>query len=995
MEHDWLKQMSSGINQADIEEALIAEETFEKLIREGSISIMESEGDSVFSSDGEDDAVDDREQRRSSEDSSDILYEEEECAKEDCISLESVGDVEPSVGSLEIEAVKADTEEVGTEQSAPSKQEVHQQEEVAVFKAGEEEAAQNALGVQLVHQKEEVTVIESDEVEAVRDVPEVQEVHQKEEKEFIEPKGDTNIAVWTDQKEPLKCNEKQGKMENSGQIGIEAILKDSFDKPNDKQERIVVEPSSILKEESQKEGSLDLPDLSKPLSGGFDIDSLLSKDDEAVGSEVNGEEKRLYSEQEDNEAPVTEPKSANLVLGIVANDATVVAAVPDTAINETVAIEPCDDKVSPVVKVESPVITPVAKSSRRFVYDNWEKVSQNETASPSVQYKKQRSSEAVLGPRKSINILTPKSESREPENRPSLKKVRSVDDALIGGGKKSSDSVRGKLGAHFEKLCKAGLNLNGEQEVVRPGPIKIKQGSHRRNDSGEKLILDTSIAGSKEVKSARSSGSSTPSSGRGTPDLPRKSSSNLQPSVSPVVKDTSTALSKKQDLKGSAVGMRGKTATPSDDKSACPKKNTPNLGVRQGIAAQMASIFAGGEKPSTPPAARANKTPVGQSVVSNRKVFEGKADSKIADAKKEGTNKLAAKEVERKISDTKKPESKRVGSKMTEKAEVKGTENQRSKDPIKSSSKTDLSSVFSTALKVAKGEAPPQQSPEFSRKSRSPRSSPKMDRSSSSSESKSKVKKSENIITVGPESNNKWKAQVQYQKKSDSNVKSSGNQVKETRSDTNAKKTVERKKSKENVVGKYEKQTKGDKNDKSKENQVHVQPKGLQINFNLQAGNKFRQMDVDKNASDINSNKREITAPVDGKKLVTFNINSDSGERNKFEPVSVPKSFSGMLDDQEDEHLEHTAIGAIATMPRKSLRELRGRSRTSRDRGDGSPSSPRKAYRRLYVTHVKGSKSEQEAETSDDIAEFKTKVEEDELKVELLVKFPDFKYGTL
>ena len=987
MEHDWLKQMSSGINQADIEEALIAEETFEKLIREGSISRMESEGDSVFSSDGEDDAVDDREQRRSSEDSSDILYEEEECAKEDCISLESVGDLEPN-----IEAVKADTEEVETERSAPGKQEVHQKGEVAVFKAREEEPAQNALGAQLMHQKEEATVIESDEVEMVQDIPEVQEVPQKEEKEFIEPKRDTNIAVYTEQKESFKCNEKQGKMENSGQIGIEAILKDSFDKPNDKQERMVAEPSSISKEESQKEGSLDLPDLSKPLSGGFDIDSLLSKDDEAVGSEVNGEEQSMYSEQEENEAPVTEPKSANLVLGIVANDAAVVAAVPDTTIHETLAIEPRDDKVSPVVKVESPVITPVEKSPRRFVYDNRERVSQNKTASPSVEYKKQRSSEAVLGPRKSINILTPKSESRESENRPSLKKVRSVDDALIGGGKKSSDSVRGKLGAHFEKLCKAGLNLNGEQESARPGPIKIKQGSHRRNDSGEKLILDTSIAINKEVKSARSSGSSTPSSGRGTPDLPRKSSSNLQPLVSPVVKDTSTALSKKQDLKGSAIGVRGKTSTTSDDKSACPKKNTPNLGVRQGIAAQMASIFAGGEKPSTPQAARASKTPVGQSVVSNRKVFEGKADSKISDAKKEETNKLAAKEVQRKISDTKTPESKQRESKITEKVDAKGTENQRSKDPIKSSSKTDLSSVFSTALKVAKGEAPPQQSPEFSRKNRSPRSSPKMDRSS---ESKSKVKKSENVITVGPESNNKWKAQVQYQKKSDSSVKSSDNQAKEKRSETNVKKTLERKKSKENVVGKYDKQKKSDENDTSKANQVHVQPKGLQINFNLQAGNKFRLMDVDKNASDINSNKREIKAPVDGKKLVTFSINSDSGERNKFEPVAVPKSFSGILDDQEDEHLEHTAIGAIATMPRKSLRELRGRSRTSRDRGDGSPSSPRKAYRRLYVTHVKGSKSEQEAETSDDIAEFKTKVEEDELKVELLVKFPDFKYGTL
>lgn len=984
MEHEWLKQMSSGINQADIEEALIAEETFEKLIREGSISRLESEGDSVFSSDGEDEAVDDRERRRSSEDSSDILNEEGESAKEDCISLESVGELEASVESLEEEAVKADTEEVDTERSAPDEQEVNQEEAAVVLKSQKEEAAHNVPEVQEVHPKEDAVTVEAAEVEAVRTVPEEQEVPQKEEADVIKPE----VGVYSDQSKSFKNNKDEEKTENNGQIGIEAILKDSFDKPNEKQERFTVKPSSILKEESQIEGSLDLPDLSKPLSAGFDIDSLLNKDDEAVGSKMNGEEKSQYNElqeQQENVTPVIEPKSANLVLRNVAND--VVAAVPDTTANETIAIETHDSKVSPVVKVESPVVTPGEKLPRRFAYDNRDKISQSETASSNVEFKKQRSSEAVLGPRKSCNILTP----REPENRPSLKKVRSVDDALIGGGKKSTDTVRGKLGAHFEKLSKAGLNLNGEQEAARPGPIKIKQGSHRRNDSGEKLILETSISSGKEVKSARSSGSSTPSSGRGTPDLPRKSSNNPQPSVSPVVKDASTFLTKKQDPRGSAIGMRGKTATPSDDKSAGPKKNTPKLGVRQGIAAQMASIFAGGEKTSTPPAARANKTPVGQSVVSNRKVFEVKADSKSAGAKKEEASKLATKEAERIISETKKPESKRAESKITE----KGTEIQRPKDPIKSSSKTDLSSVFSTALKVAKGEALPQQSPEFSRKSRSPRNSPKLDRSSNSSDSKSRVKKSDNVITVGSESNNKWKAQVQHQKKGDGNVKSHDNQAKENSAVTSTKKRNERKKSKENVVGKYDKQFNSEKIDASKANQVHVQPKGLQINFNLQAGNKFRLMDVDKNSSDINSNKREAKVPVDGKKLVTFNINSDSGERNRFEPVTVPKSFSSILDDQDDEHLEHTAIGAIATMPRKSLRELRGRSRTSRDRGDGSPSSPRKAYRRLYVTHVKGSKSEQEADPSDDIAEFKTKMEEDELKVELLVKFPDFKYGTL
>ena len=123
----------------------------------------------------------------------------------------------------------------------------------------------------------------------------------------------------------------------------------------------------------------------------------------------------------------------------------------------------------------------------------------------------------------------------------------------------------------------------------------------------------------------------------------------------------------------------------------------------------------------------------------------------------------------------------------------------------------------------------------------------------------------------------------------------------------------------------------------------------------------------------------------------------------KMNVISIPAGDA--MKPEEDEENASTDIvngrvrsASSFTLPRGAkMQDLRGRSRTIKEKGEGSPSSPKKNYRRLYVTHVKGSKSiDLDGEQVDEVAQLKTSMDRDEaLQVELVLKCGELKFGTL
>ena len=733
----------------------------------------------------------------------------------------------------------------------------------------------------------------------------------------------TDDADDADCKDPVFLEERSA---DEGKPVTEETQDDEVSMPVTVQEEKTEQaPSSEVLEAETK---ADLPEPKVSFTGGFDIDSLLCQDDDN-GNETNAvqeeEENSLLSQSDvDVNVDAVEPKE--IVNGISNGVELNLNEVETDHLNNGEIEKVCEKSAE---KEETPP-----------------EPSSPEHLRVGVDFKKQLSSDAVLTSRKaSTSLINESHVAQGAESKISLNKTKSVDDSLLAGKRKTSDVAKGnKLGAHLEKLSKAGLNLKEDSDR------KPHQNSAKRSDSHESK---DDLERKETPLSSRSSGSSTPTSGRATPDSICFVDQNKQPAQKlPVTKgpkthtkidetktttDDPTKVQNESESEKSVSNGRMASVSPrkiSSEKSAYPKKQS--LGVPQGIAAQMASKFSSNaEKASTPSPSKINKVP-GQ--ISNRKYWEG--------ATPEAIRSEAAK-------------SKRGSLKIDK-------------------------SLFSNAVKVAKGEASQDQTVELERKSQSPKNSPKMIRSKNTSEMQVKDR-AEQYMKAATDSDNRNKAQVASPRIEKKLMKLS-DQV-----DDRAEPKMKKASSKENILQKFEKQNK--KENDGALNQVKVQPKGLQFSFNLQAGNKFKIKDVnsDKSVSEANGNKGASKVTQEGRKTVTFDASKDTASRRKIEPVTIPKSFSGMLEEddtfgaQGNEHIEHTAIGALATMPRTPLRELRSKSRTSRD--GGSPSSPRKAYRRLYVTHVKGSKSEQETEQSEDIADIKTKMEKDELKVELLVKF--------
>eukprot|EP00794_Sanderia_malayensis_P002975 gene2975-3429_t len=564
-------------------------------------------------------------------------------------------------------------------------------------------------------------------------------------------------------------------------------------------------------------------------------------------------------------------------------------------------------------------------------------------------YRKQKSSnEAFNGKDTAINHnVASSSEARS--SGASLLKMKSVDENLLLGRRKgSSDNGKNKLTAQLEKLSKAGMNFNSNNDIRKAMPAVIRQGSAKRENSPEKIVLDSTPTTARDFQlgdmqrkgsqGSRSSGSRTPTSGRGTPDSGRGTpTGGLQVTTAPTASAT-------KDAKTTSLGKQT-----SEEKSAFAKRpaasKTP-LGVRQGIAAQMASKFANTEKKDSPTA-----TTVG------------------------------------KLNKPPSPKQQKVPMKKSLENHSQGT---RTPESALSQS-PQMSPIFNRAQRFVN----PPVADENDNK-RPVHDSPKFDRSTKFSDLQRKVKEATEQKPVAVEVCSKESklrgAHIPANNHAQENKQRSATTKKDVDDVDGVKKTTKGNE-KEHIRQKFEGMGKANLEGENHANKVKVQPKGLQINLNLQASdNKFKAKDITVPLQrEASPNKWE--AKLSSDKPLKFNFGDfDTSKQGNISVTTQP--LSSILDEDHDlNHVEHTAIGAVArTAPRVPLRELRGKSRTSRgDRGDGSPSSPRKSYRRLYVTHVKGSKSEQD----DDVAEFKTKVEKDELKVELLVKFPDIKFGTL
>ena len=689
-------------------------------------------------------------------------------------------------------------------------------------------------------------------------------------------------------------------------------------------------------------GKHSKPERKSSSSGGFDIDSLICKDDQSGTKESvqGGEQTRLLSCNDIN---------ANFR----------VSEQQETRMGFSDTVEPCRGEKSS--NFESKVNDRIMVEKRA---DSWSKDKKSEqessekgSSSVGIDLRKGISPDAVLASR---SVLAD-SKVDVSDSKTILSKAASCEDILVSSRQKSSEAPKGsKLGAHLEKLSKAGLHVVNDFEKKHYDESgNSRRGSIKKFDSHESKVE----VGAKEAPpSSKSSGSSTPTSGRGTPDLSsiciapesKRCNQDTDNAATPEEKAGTEHISKENPMKvhrsiekaassdstKSTPAIQRKTSTPSSEKLAYPKKQS--LGVPQGIAAQMASKFSssvdrgGAQSPS-----KVSKS-ASQPNVSNRKYWEAAT-----------------------------PESKRSDLLQSKKCSLKLDR-----------------TLFSNAIKVAKGEASQDQTVELERMSKSPKNSPKLSRAKDASEMQVK-NRAEQYMKAAADFDGKNKTQVCGFHAQKIQLKASNLHDNDDLLEKNAKKAT----AKENILQKFEKDKKHENHDFV--NSVNVQPKGLQFSFNLQTGNKFKVKEANavRNVDEANSIKLAPKAAPDGKKTVTFDaVKNASTSRRKAEPVTSLKSFSGMLEEDEtldaqsNDHVEHTAIGALGMMPRTPLRELRSKSRTSRD-GGGSPSSPRKAYRRLYVTHVKGSKSEHENEVSEDIADIKTKMDKDELKVELLVKF--------
>ena len=850
LEHPWLKQMAGGVQRKDIEAALIAEEAFEKLIREESISRLDSEI-SCFSS--ETDTPGDVEQAISSDDMSDVMTDD--------------GDNRDS--SVFLEEVRASEE------------------------------------------KPEAEVATNGDINISTAI--------KEQKGFVE-----NSDKDTGSSSDIGCPEV-----DKLQCRVDLRSKDDHLVENSLSSSVnTVEPS--------------FPESKLSFSGGFDIDSLISKEDDDV---VEDDAEHIANETSDM------PEKENSLQG---------------DINANVeAIEPQNDVVYEVqgsceldlVEAENRPLNDSDKSSSVRGQDLPED-NVTEPLKVGVDLKKQISSDAVLMSRQASTPIQ-SYVAKGADSKTLLNRAKSADESLLSSKKKVNELTKGnKLGVHLEKLTKAGLHIKEESNGIT-SPV-VSQNTSRESP---KISRFDKIKGEKEKKespfTSKLSGSTNPTPDRAKLDLSSvcfvdqntevaqkmasdspKASAKLNgesATAESPVKVQSDSVKLLTNGKGTPANTR-KISTPSSEKVSYPKKQS--LGVPQGIAAQMASKFSSSaDKTSTPSPAKANKMS-GQSVLSSRKYWQGAT-----------------------------PESKRAELVKAKQCSLKIDK-----------------TLFSNAVKVAKGEVSQEQTVELEQKSKSPRNSPKVSRSKHLSEMQVKDR-AEQYMKVAADADHRSKTQVSSPQTEKKFMKKSNRSEDDGLLETSVKKES----SKENIVQKFEKQRKHD--NVIGMNQVSVQPKGLQFSFSLQAGNKFKIKDAitEKDASEAGLGKTVCSTIQDGKKTVTFDAKKEKYSRRKIEPVTIPKSFSGMLEEDDtiephsNDHIEHTAIGALATMPRTPLRDLRSKSRTSRD--GGSPSSPRKAYRRLYVTHVKGSKSEQESEATEDIADIKTKMEKDELKVELLVKF--------
>ncbi len=692
--------------------------------------------------------------------------------------------------------------------------------------------------------------------------------------------------------------------------------------------------------------------LKKPSIGLFDIDSLLCNDENDDTNTVNQNKEEIISENpgvveiksedikpsdwiEINES-LNSAEPIEISNSSIAENEKTVSPVIDAFVREN------SDEVAEITsKMESDINANENASGVKNKIENKEEsyemqvsnINYQENGSLKGNYKKQRSSDAAIQQKPSFEDATVRSYNGTSKESKTLVKMKSVDENMLGGRKKNSDAGKNKLGAHLEKLSKAGLNFNNsENDLYKPGPMIVKQGSTRRHNSAEKIVIDTapSYLPSKDVsvgeqqrksstQSSRSSGSRTPSSGQGTPDSGRgtPTAAILQPPPLTVNsgKDVVIAPLTKQTDEKSTFAKRP------------PASKTP-LGVRQGIAAQMASKFANAEKKEsqTNTPGKANKAGSPQHRISNKKVFDYQGSG------------------------------------------TRSPENVVSRSP-------QMSPIIDRAKKFINASAANHD------ERKHPKESPKFERAAKFSDLQKKVQDAGEQKVADKVCGSEKASQTKPQSKTRELRKD------ECQVDGGLKKS----KSKENIIQKFERKIKNDPDQDENKHQVIVQPKGLQINFSLQASNKFKPKEVNVPIQrDPSPNKWE--AKLSKEKPLKFKF----AENEKQNAINVPIPADSILSQDHDfNHVEHTAIGAIATMPRTPLRDLRGKSRTSRDRGDGSPSSPRKSYRRLYVTHVRGSKSEQEADTVEDFAEFKTKVEKDELKVELLVKFPEIKFSTL
>ena len=906
--------MSEGVKEQDIEAALIAKEAFEKF-REESVSRLDSEGDSVFSTEGEED------QAVPSDDSDDVTTD----------------DAEDSY--VKEEVFPADNNETnGYLQEKPPRVE-------EIFDLNG--ATDSVLPI-----KEQFESVDDENL----DESNTQPAKSPEPVQLPEPAKLSESAKLS---EPAKLTESVKLREP---VNLPEPVK--LPEPTKLPELAKTLEQAKLPEPAKLSEPAKLPEPKALFTGGFDIDSLICKDeDDSSKVELPNEHYEGHLKTKAN------PKF--------------------TLLNEVVnGIERDENKN--VLKEDLISKEPDSDASKKSKFQENEPSretleNQKDAALLVNDKKRQRHSGNKLNSRASTTSIVSKykESNEEIEGRVTLVKAKSVDDSLLQGKRKTSDVAKNnKLGAHLEKLTKAGLNLvdgaEPKSQILSPsrktiGDETVYVDTRALKQDSQLSHKDFVKVGMKNVLSrgSKSSGSTTPSSGRATPETTSVDHDNEQPAKIAINEEKdndkveqvkispakTTVVEKKgnapfdiarsqpstpssilqpklKEDKFTPLGCKSKPSTPSEEKSAYPKKS--HLGVRQGIAAQMASKFtSSAEKVKTPPPARLNKAP-GQAVSSNRKYWEGNGSE----------------------------------PKETEVARPKGTQ--------PSAMKIDRS-FFANAVKVAKGESSQQETAELERKARSPRNSPKLGRSANIPESQVKERAEKYLKASSDTSKTQFSVpQVEGYQSRTSN-----------RLDGDAP-VLRKAGSKENIIQKFEKQKQTD--EAKLLGQVHVQPKGLQFNFNLQAGNKFKQKDQSVEPGKIHMSKRDTK---EGKKTVTFDNQGELKNRKKLELVTVPQSFSGMLDkdsadrdnvlaDVSNDHVEYTAIGAIATMPRTPLRELRSRSRTSRD---GSPLSPRKAYRRLYVTHVKGSKSEQETDVAEDIAELKTKVEKDELKVELLVKF--------